>query len=108
MIGDTTADVVHALGIIAQGMSALDVVGDAAVSILSTVGKDSDALVLTRVLAYLKTVVAVTQAIGDGLDGAVDPTRITDEISRLRSSIIANDAEASAAVDAKFPVDLPQ
>jgi hypothetical protein len=95
-------------GVISQGMAALEVVGDAATSILTTVGKDNDAAVMAKTLVYLKTVIAIVDAVGKGLEGTIDPAKIADEIAVLRSTIQANDAAAQAALDAKFPVSLPQ
>jgi hypothetical protein len=95
-------------GVISQGMAALEVVGDAATSILTTVGKDNDAAVMAKTLVYLKTVIAIVDAVSKGLEGTIDPAKITEEISVLRSTIQTNDTAAQAALDAKFPVSLPQ
>lgn len=96
-------DLKDVLTVIGHGMTALEILGNAASSILSTVGKDNDAAVVAKSLAYLKIVVAVVDAVSSGMQGTVDPSKVQDELAVLRSTLQANDAEAQAALDVKFP-----
>lgn len=86
------------LATITTGLSALEVIGETAASLLGLTTFDAAA-----VHAFLAGVVAVVNAFKNGADGTLDPEAINAELDKLTTSIADNDVAAGVQLDEKFP-----
>jgi hypothetical protein len=56
-----------------------------------------------RAISILKVIEAVVDTIKRGFDGEVTAAAVHDELLKIRTALLTNDAAADAELDKKFP-----
>lgn len=92
----TTKDAQRIMAIASSWLGAGETLAKAAASLLG-------ARTEQQVVTYLETVIAIVDSIAAGLDGHADVESANDHIQTLNDLLAANDRQADADLDSRFP-----